>query len=117
MNKVEIRNDQVYAKLASSHQGGTVKDFPNDADKPQESEADKQYTSKEIGKAVDNLNKLLESNQTHLKFRMHDKLKEYYVEIINDVTDEVIKEIPSKKLMDVAAKIQEMVGLLVDEKM
>lgn len=115
---MEIRSEQAYAKLASSQQGGVVKDATPEGDKPKlGSDAEKQYNSKELGKAIDNLNKLLESNHTHLKFRMHDKLKEYYVEIINDVTDEVIKEIPSKKLLDVAAKIQEMVGLLVDEKL
>lgn len=75
------------------------------------------YSEKELGKAVDDLNKWVQQTQsTHLQFRLHEKLKEYYVEIVDDSTKEVIRQVPSKKIMDVAAKMQEMIGLLVDEK-
>lgn len=116
---MDIRNDQVVQRLTYSPAGtNTSKESSYHGESASEAkDTVKEYTSREIGKAVDDLNKLMESNQTHLKFQMHDKLKEYYVEVINDSTNEVIKQIPSKKLMDVAAKIQEMVGILVDEKM
>lgn len=79
--------------------------------------AEQQVSVKEIGKAVDDLNKWVKQTQsTHLQFRLHEQLKEYYVEIIDDHTKEVIREVPSKKILDVAAKMQEMIGLLVDEK-
>jgi flagellar protein FlaG len=74
------------------------------------------YSKEELEKTVQNMNKWLQSSSTHLQFRLHDKLNEYYVEIVNDQTNEVIRQIPSKKLMDVAAQMQEMIGLLVDEK-
>jgi flagellar protein FlaG len=63
------------------------------------------------------LNKWVQQTQnTHLQFHLHDKLNEYYVEVVDDQTKEVIRQIPSKKILDVAAKMQEMIGLLVDEK-
>jgi flagellar protein FlaG len=37
------------------------------------------------------------------------------VKVIDTRTDKVIKEIPPEQLLHLAAKIQEMVGLLVDE--
>lgn len=85
--------------------------------KPEAETATQQYSEKELGKAVDDLNKWIQQTQsTHLQFRLHEQLKEYYVEIVNDSTKEVIRQVPSKKIMDIAAKMQEMIGLLVDEK-
>lgn len=76
-----------------------------------------QVSEKELGKVVNDLNKWVQQTQsTHLQFRLHEKLNEYYVEIVDDLTKEVVREVPSKKLLDVAAKMQEMIGLLVDEK-
>ena len=36
--------------------------------------------------------------------------------VVDDKTHEVIKEIPSKKLLDTYASMMEFVGLLVDKK-
>lgn len=116
---MDIRNDQAIQR-ATYTSGGTNPSRESSLDGESAGitkDTAKDYTPNEIGKAVNDLNKLMESNHTHLRFQLHDKLKEYYVEVINDSTNEVIKQIPSKKLMDVAAKIQEMVGILVDEKM
>jgi len=88
--------------------------LPTQHEHPTEKRAD--YSREELEKTVHTLNRWMQSNSTHLKFRLHDKLNEYYVEIVDDQTNEVIREIPSRKIMDVAAKMQEMIGLLVDEK-
>ncbi len=40
-----------------------------------------------------------------MKFEFHDKLNEYYVTIIDEVTREVVKEIPPKKLLDMFAAL------------
>ncbi|MFJ7932839.1 flagellar protein FlaG [Sporosarcina sp. NPDC096371] len=65
---------------------------------------------------TDSMNTFLASANTQLRFKFHDKLNEYYVTIVDSTTDEVIREIPSKKLMDIHAAMREFVGLLVDEK-
>ncbi|WP_165998793.1 flagellar protein FlaG [Bacillus sp. Cs-700] len=62
------------------------------------------------------LNTYLEPSQTSLKFQLHDKLNEYYVQIIDSQTDEVIKEIPSKKFLDRYAATAELLGFMVDHK-
>ena len=65
---------------------------------------------------TDSMNKFLESVNTQLRFKLHDDLKEYYVTIVDSNTDEVVREIPSKKLMDIYASMKEFVGLLIDRK-
>lgn len=84
---------------------------------PKVESGEQQASEKELGKVVNDLNKWVQQTQTtHLQFRLHEKLNEYYVEIVDDLTKEVVREVPSKKILDVAAKMQEMIGLLVDEK-
>ncbi|MGG4450419.1 flagellar protein FlaG [Brevibacillus porteri] len=82
----------------------------------QQQPSGKTLNSKELVREVDNLNKFMQSSTTHIKFTLHEKLNEYYVQVVNDQTKEVIREIPSKKVMDMVAKMHEMIGLLVDEK-
>lgn len=65
---------------------------------------------------VESMNNFLTSANSQLKFVFHNELNEYYVTIIDSNTDEVIREIPSKKLMDIHAAMREFVGLLVDRK-
>ncbi|WP_312109726.1 flagellar protein FlaG [Brevibacillus reuszeri] len=73
-------------------------------------------TRPDLRNEIAGINKWLQSTNTHVKFTLHEDLNEYYVQVINDQTNEVIREIPSKKMMDMVAKMHEMVGLLVDEK-
>ncbi|MBP2241996.1 flagellar protein FlaG [Cytobacillus eiseniae] len=71
---------------------------------------------KEVREIVDSMNTFLEPAQTSIRFEYHEKLNEYYVRIVNDTTEETVKEIPSKKLLDFYAAMTEFVGLMVDEK-
>lgn len=80
------------------------------ADQEQQLPADK---AKQL---TESMNTFLASANTQLRFKFHDKLNEYYVTIVDSKTDEVIREIPSKKLMDIHAAMREFVGLLVDRK-
>jgi flagellar protein FlaG len=69
-----------------------------------------------LKEVVKGLNEFLQPSHTSLKFKLHDELKEYYVQIINERTNEVIREIPPKKLLDIYAAMMEFVGLIVDKK-
>jgi flagellar protein FlaG len=76
----------------------------------------KKIDGEQLKKAVDKANNVLFKNNTHLKFQIHDKTRDVMVEIIDDVTGEVLKEIPPKKIIDMMAKICEIAGVFVDEK-
>ena len=77
---------------------------------------ERKHTRADLEREIESLNKFMQSSTTHLKFTLHDKLNEYYVQIISDHDNTVVREIPSKKMMDMVAQMQEMIGLLVDEK-
>jgi len=66
--------------------------------------------------ATEATNSFLHSIGSHIQFAMHQKTKELMVEVIDDATREVIKTIPPKELLDLAAKIGELVGALLDRR-
>jgi len=70
----------------------------------------------EVKTTVSKLNQFFEVERTNLKFVFHEELHEYYVTVVNPLTDEIIKEIPPKKILDFHAAMKELIGVLVDEK-
>lgn len=77
---------------------------------------EKLVNTEKVKTAVDKLNGFMEPLRTNLKFEFHEKLEEYYVTVVNPVTNEVIKEIPPRKMLDMYAAMAEFMGILVDEK-
>ncbi|GEN54427.1 hypothetical protein HFA01_26890 [Halobacillus faecis] len=45
-------------------------------------------------KATVSMNEILKKLETSLRFQFHEKLEEYYVTIVDNQTEQVIKEIP-----------------------
>jgi flagellar protein FlaG len=81
------------------------------------SETPQQDLPKEkLEEVVKGLNEFLQPSHTSIKFELHDELQEYYVQIIDERTHEVVREIPPKKLLDMYAAMMEFVGLIVDKK-
>ncbi|GGH75431.1 hypothetical protein GCM10010978_15290 [Compostibacillus humi] len=71
---------------------------------------------KHVEDTVNSFNEFMQPMYTNLKFVLHDKLGEYYVKVVDIETDEVIKEIPPEKMLDMYAQMAEFMGLLIDEK-
>ncbi|ADI28067.1 flagellar protein FlaG [Geobacillus sp. G4] len=69
-----------------------------------------------VEKVVNGLNELVQPSHTSIRFELHKELHEYYVQVVDEKTQEVIREIPPKKLLDMYAAMMEFVGLLVDKK-
>ncbi len=75
-----------------------------------------ELTQEEMDKAIEKLNTFLKDENTYAEYKVHDKFNQVMIKIINSNTKEVILEIPPKKILDLVAKMCEMVGILVDEK-
>lgn len=70
----------------------------------------------QMEKIVDGMNEFVTPVNVSIRFELHEKLKEYYVKVVDATTDEVIREIPSKKFLDMYAEMTEFMGLFVDKK-
>ena len=82
----------------------------------QKSQEDSVPNTEMLQQAVDSLNEVFEINKKELKFVYHDGLEQYYVQLVDSKTEEVVKEIPSKKLLDAFYEMQKLVGMIIDEK-
>ena len=49
------------------------------------------------------------------RFVLHEKLGEYYVKVVDNRTEEVVREIPPKEWLDFYAAMAEFMGLIVDK--
>lgn len=65
---------------------------------------------------VESMNKFLEQSTTAVKYQLHEKLNTYYVQLVDPITEEVLKEIPNKKFLDMHASMLELTGLIIDDK-
>ncbi|MFC7373000.1 flagellar protein FlaG [Fictibacillus iocasae] len=77
---------------------------------------DKPVSKESIQKTIEGINEFLKSSHTSTRFVLHEKLNDYYVQIVDDATKEIMKEIPSKKFLDLYAEMIERVGLFIDKK-
>lgn len=73
-------------------------------------------SDKVILDAIDRINKVLSGINRRFEYSIHEKTKEVIIKVINSDTNEVVREIPPEKILDMIAKIWEMAGLIVDER-
>lgn len=71
-------------------------------------------TEQAIQTAVNKLNEFLEYSQRNSKFIFHQDLERYYVEVVDAQSQEVIKEVPPKELLDAYYEMQKLAGKIFD---
>ncbi|HCO74414.1 MAG TPA: hypothetical protein DIT16_06120 [Clostridium sp.] len=76
----------------------------------------KNFDLEDVNKSVDKLNKFMEDEDIYAEYKVHDKFNQVMIKIIDRKTKEVLLEVPPKKILDMVAKMCEMVGVLVDKK-
>jgi len=70
----------------------------------------------QIKSAIEVANRKAHFGHTNAKFSYHEATKSISVKIIDDETNEVIKEIPPEETLDMISKMWELAGIMVDEK-
>ncbi|MDE5864426.1 MAG: flagellar protein FlaG [Lachnospiraceae bacterium] len=73
-------------------------------------------SAEKVKKAVEEINKKIRPTHTQCEFKFHEKTNRLSITVRDSETQEVIKEIPPEKTLDMIAKTLELAGLLVDEK-
>ena len=68
-----------------------------------------------IKKALEKMNAQLPNSEA--KFGIHEETNRVMIKLVDKDTQEVIKEFPPEKTLDMIAKCMELAGVLVDEKL
>ena len=72
--------------------------------------------SSKIKDAVDKVNQKIVPTKTRCEFSYHEDTNRISIKVIDQATEETIKEIPAEETLDMLSKIWELAGLLVDER-
>ena len=65
---------------------------------------------------VNQLNETVEIFNKRIHFQIHEETERIMVQVIEKATEEIISEIPPEKVLDLVARIEEMIGLIVDKR-
>lgn len=71
---------------------------------------------KKIIDAIEKANKQLEIKGTSLRFSIHEVTKQIMVKIVSNDTEEVIREVPPEKILDMVADMMVRAGIIVDKR-
>ena len=88
---------------------------PKNADNLNQKDEETTMSSK-IKDAVDKVNKKIVPSKTRCEFSYHEDTNRISIKVIDQNTEETIKEIPAEETLDMLARIWEFSGLLVDER-
>jgi flagellar protein FlaG len=66
--------------------------------------------------AIERANNAIVGSNRKFEFTIHESTKEIMIKVLDSETNEIIREIPPEEILDMVAKIWEMVGIIVDER-
>lgn len=101
-----IAKDNVDLKVKSGNDFNQGSDFEQQSDEKQ-----RETIKKSVAQINRNINK-----HTEARFDVHEETKRITIKIVDRDTNEVIREVPPEKTLDMIAKVWEIAGLLVDER-
>ncbi len=71
---------------------------------------------KELQEELERLRRVVHIFDRRYNFLLHENTNRIFVQVIDVTTDTVIREIPPEELLDLMARIHNMVGLFFDER-
>jgi flagellar protein FlaG len=78
-----------------------------------EEKTEEKITEEQVFKAIEKANQKFQYYNTYLEFSIHEETRQIMVKVYRD--EEVIREIPPEKILDMVAQMMEWAGLIVDE--
>ncbi|GLR27669.1 flagellar protein FlaG [Limnobacter litoralis] len=84
--------------------------------KPEPVTKDTKLSPKELSDIVRKANKALEVSQSSLKFQVDPDNGQTVVQVIDQDTQQVIKQIPSVEMLKLAKELEKMQGVLMSQK-
>ena len=76
----------------------------------------KPVDEKKLKDGIENLNHSLQTFNLKVSFSKDEPTGRTVIRVRNSESDEIIREIPSETFLKIAAKLSELMGLLVDQK-
>jgi len=82
---------------------------------PQPQQVESPITEQELQQAITEVNTALTESNVSIGFNYEQKLGQLYVQVTDNLSGEVIRELPSKDFIEIKLAMREMIGLLLDK--
>ncbi len=119
-NQLQTETTKAVVSKEDAKDDGNKKGFQKNAEDKAQVQSEKEVAPEKVREAVEDINKKIKQanpmHHTSCSFKYHDDTNRISITVKNADTDEIIREIPPEKALDMLAKAWEMAGLLVDEK-
>lgn len=111
-----VESAHIAAQSVSEVSSAVVRTVSESGEATNQNRGNKEHNPSEatIDDAVKSANRRME--HTRCEYSYHKETNRVSIKVINEDTDEVIREIPPEKSLDMLQKMWEMAGILVDEK-
>ena len=77
---------------------------------------EEEQISSKVKDAIDKVNEKIVPSKTRCEFSYHEDTNRISIKVIDQTTEETIREIPAEETLNMLSKIWELAGLLVDER-
>lgn len=82
----------------------------------QQKATEQKLSNEELVEAVENIQSRLDVMGTKLGFSIHEETDDIVIEVTNRESGELIRQIPSEEVMELRARLDELVGIIFDKK-
>ena len=108
--------DKVKPRIAPVEKSNDSAQTALDEKALQEKAKEQRLSNEELAEAVQDIQSRLEVVGTRLGFSIHEETEDIVVEITNRESGELIRQIPSDEVLELRARLDELVGILFDKK-
>jgi flagellar protein FlaG len=119
MPKQYEKQSKIYSKQSNKNNtnpGNVENEKLKNTSKMSEYDKNKLSISEKIViETIEKANKSVLGTNTKFEFSIHEKTKQIMVKVLNSETNEVIREIPPEKTLDIIADIWEKTGIIIDK--
>lgn len=82
----------------------------------QQSQATGEISAEKLQAAVEKMNELMQASDRALQFSVDDTSEKVVIKVVDQQTDEVIRQIPSEETLKFSEFLEGMVGMIFDQK-
>lgn len=93
-----------------------VANMPGKTRNPSQREIEKKLQEAEVRQAMEQVNAALNAFQRNVEYQMAFKDSKFVIQLVEKEGERVIYQMPPEGILQVAAKLKETLGMLVDKK-
>lgn len=115
ISTVDKTTSQGYCINPNNSQDRGEVNFVKEETKAQDKKGEKPSLN-DLANAIEKINNTVRIFNRSIHFTKHEESGRLWVKVIDTETEKVVREIPPEEILNILARLDEIIGLLVDER-